>query len=148
MKLDESLGFLINHAGRRISQLLTHHYQSFDITTEQWVVLNRLAEQDGISQKELSLRAEKDQTNVTRILDHLQRKGFIERRSNPLDRRSFLAFITDKGRELNQQLIPIEEQVIQSILRGVTEEELNGFTKVLVHITNNANQDIRHWEET
>lgn len=109
MKLEDSFGFLINHAGRRMSQLLTLHFQAYDITTEQWTVLHRLAEQDGISQKELARRTEKDQTNITRILDHLQRKGLIERRANASDRRSFLTYITDKGRGLDQTLVPIEQ---------------------------------------
>ena len=66
MSIDHSLGFVLNHAGRRLTQLLTLRFQPYDMTTEQWSVLNRLDEEDGISQKELAIRSEKDQTNVTR----------------------------------------------------------------------------------
>ncbi|WP_284640100.1 MarR family winged helix-turn-helix transcriptional regulator [Paenibacillus silviterrae] len=147
MKLEDSFGFLINHAGRRMSQLLTLHFQAYDITTEQWTVLHRLAEQDGISQKELARRTEKDQTNITRILDHLQRKGLIERRANASDRRSFLTYITDKGRGLDQTLVPIEQRVISSVMRGFTEEQIHILRELLIQMTQNTNQDIREREE-
>jgi DNA-binding MarR family transcriptional regulator len=146
MTLDDSLGFIINHAGRRISHLVSLHFQPYDITIEQWTVLARLAEKDGINQKELARRAEKDQTNITRILDLLQRKGLIERRPNPEDRRSFYIFITDKGRDLNQVLIPVEHQVLQSLLRGLSETQLRAMQDALHQITANANEDIQQRE--
>lgn len=143
MKLEDSLGFMINHAGRRMSQLLTIRFQPDDITTEQWTVLTRLAEQDGISQKELARRAEKDQTNMTRILDQLERKGLIERKANAADRRSFLAFITAKGRSLNEKLVPVEQEVIGSVMAGLTEEELRILRTALRHVADKANLSIR-----
>lgn len=147
MNIDHSLGFIINHAGRRLSQLLSLHYQSYDITTEQWTVLNRLAEQDGITQKNLAHRAEKDQTNITRILDQLERKGLVQRRPNAVDRRSFLTFITDKGRSLNEVLLPIERQVVKSTLDGLSVEDIERLRTMLVQITKNANRSIKDLEE-
>lgn len=147
LNIDHSLGFIINHAGRRLSQLLSLHYQSYDITTEQWTVLNRLAEQDGITQKNLAHRAEKDQTNITRILDQLERKGLVQRRPNAVDRRSFLTFITDKGRSLNEVLLPIERQVVKSTLDGLSVEDIERLRTMLVQITKNANRSIKDLEE-
>ncbi|TVY07833.1 MarR family winged helix-turn-helix transcriptional regulator [Paenibacillus cremeus] len=147
MTLDNSLGFILNHTGRKMSQLLTLQFQPHDITTEQWTVLHRLAEQDGISQKELAKRAEKDQTNITRILDHLERKGLVERRTNAEDRRSFLTYITEAGRTLDSTLVPIENQVIRSVLHGLTEEQIQTLRELLLHLTRNANQGILEWEE-
>lgn len=147
MNIDHSLGFMINHAGRRLSHLLSIRYQPYDITTEQWAVLNRLAERDGISQKDLAQRAEKDQTNVTRILDQLERKGLVERRPNAVDRRSFLTFITDKGKSLNEVLLPVEKEVINSVLHGLSEEEKDLLRAMLNRITRNANRIINEVEE-
>ncbi|MBP1153321.1 MULTISPECIES: MarR family transcriptional regulator [unclassified Paenibacillus] len=147
MNIDHSLGFIINHAGRRLSHLLSLHYQPYAITTEQWTVLNRLAEQDGISQKDLAQRAEKDQTNITRILDQLERKGLVERRPNAVDRRSFLTFITDKGKSVNEVLLPVEKEVINSALQGLSKEEIDLLRVMLNRITRNANRIINEVEE-
>ncbi|NOV00907.1 MarR family transcriptional regulator [Paenibacillus sp. LMG 31457] len=148
MKLEHSLGFILNHAGRRMTQLLSHRFQPYDMTTEQWVVLNRLACEDGITQKLLAIRAEKDQTNITRILDQLERKGMVERRANEQDRRSFLTFITDQGRAMNGILTPIEQEVITSLLGDFTEAEASLLKELLVRITQEANARIKEVEES
>ncbi|WP_139490346.1 MarR family winged helix-turn-helix transcriptional regulator [Brevibacillus dissolubilis] len=143
---DDSLGFRLNYAARRISQLLALRMAPYDITTEQWSTLNRLAEQDGISQKDLARRVGKDQTNVTRILDQLERKGLAERRPNAEDRRSFLAFVTDAGLALNETVSPIEEEVIKSLVYGVSDEQLHIFSQVLRQITETAETEIKEME--
>lgn len=148
MQLDHSLGFILNHAGRRMTQLLSHQFQPYDMTTEQWVVLHRLACEDGITQKLLAIRAEKDQTNITRILDQLERKGMVERRANEQDRRSFLTFITDQGRAMNDILTPIEQKVIASLLSGFTEEQSSQLRQLLIQITQEANARIKEVEES
>jgi DNA-binding MarR family transcriptional regulator len=147
MKLDDSLGFVLNNAARKTSQVLSNYFRPYDITTEQWTVLNRLAEGDGISQKELSLRSEKDPTNVTRILDQLERKGLIKRKMKEDDRRAFLAFITEEGIRLNQALVPIEQAFVESLLSGLSQDQIVQLHKVLTQITNKANLHILEMEE-
>jgi DNA-binding MarR family transcriptional regulator len=147
MKLDDSLGFVLNNAARKTSQVLSNYFRPYDITTEQWTVLNRLAEGDGISQKELSLRSEKDPTNVTRILDQLERKGLIKRKMKEDDRRAFLAFITEEGIRLNQALVPIEQAFVESLLSDLSQDQIVQLQKMLIQITNKANLHILEMEE-
>ncbi|MFB9326779.1 MarR family winged helix-turn-helix transcriptional regulator [Paenibacillus aurantiacus] len=147
MHIDDSLGFLINHAGRRLTLLLALRYQPHEITTEQWSVLNRLYEQDGITQKELARRSEKDQTNITRILDQLERKGLAVRKANEADRRSFLTYITPKGRELNETLLPIEQEVIQSVLGGMNTDDVAQLRRLLKQVTVAAERTIEQLGE-
>lgn len=147
LKLDDSLGFMLNHAGRRVSYLLSLRLQTHGITTEQWKVLARLMEQDGINQKDLAQRAEKDQANITRILDQLERKELVERRANAVDRRSFLTYMTEKGRALTEILIPIEQAVVGSVLGNLTDEQTANLRALLIHITDNANTCIHEVEE-
>lgn len=138
MEMDESYGFLVNHAGRRMSQAITAGFAPYDITLEQWVVLHRLSEGDGVTHKALGARSEKDPTNITRIVDQLTRKGLVERRSHPEDRRCSLLFITEAGRELDAVLTPIEQEVIASVLEGLDPSELSNLRKALQHIATRA----------
>ena len=108
------------------------------MTPEQWTVLKRLAEQDGISQKELALKSEKDQPTVTRILDILERKELIYKQKNVEDRRSFLIFITDKGMTAKNELAPfIEGLYEETILKGISEKDLEVYKSVLSQINEN-----------
>lgn len=124
MRIKESLGYIITNTGRKITQHLTHRFQEYGITSEQWGVLQTLTEEDGITQAELSRRTEKDPTNVTRILDQLERKEMIRREANKGDRRSFLIYVTESGRSTSQKLLPVELEFTQSYLKHFSKEDL------------------------
>ena len=68
-----------------------------DVTPEQWVVLFRLYEREGLTQSELGDRTVKDKTTVTRILDRLEKKGLLYRRRDTRDRRSQRIYLTESG---------------------------------------------------
>jgi DNA-binding MarR family transcriptional regulator len=144
MKPDDSIGFIVNYAGRVITKLLNQHFHSFDITAEQWAVLNRLAEDDkNFQQKELAKRVGKDPTNVTRILDQLERKGWIQRIRNETDRRSYLPQLTEKGRELNNLLTPIEVEVMKKVVDGLSDEQLDQLKRIFSRINQNVQHHLR-----
>jgi DNA-binding MarR family transcriptional regulator len=80
---------------------------------------------DNITQRELSKRTEKDPTNITRILDQLERKGWIERKANATDRRSYLIYVTPSGRALSELLLPIEQEVTSNIEALLSQNNLD-----------------------
>ncbi|MGG3912519.1 MarR family winged helix-turn-helix transcriptional regulator [Rossellomorea vietnamensis] len=138
MSRDETIGLYTSHTVKNIIRFLTLHLKDFDVTPEQWTVLKRLAEQDGISQKQLAMRSEKDQPTVTRILDILERKELIYKQKNAEDRRSFLIFITEKGMKAKEELSPFIEKLYEdTILKGISEEELEVYKSVLSQINVN-----------
>lgn len=138
--IEESLGFIISRTNQKLSNYLTRKFKPYDITPEQWGLLNRLWEKDGISQKELSEITMKDQTTVTRILDKLERKGLIKRQTCPNDRRSFLIFLTDTGRNLEDQLVPIAYEVLDEALQGISEKEIKQLKVLLNRIFINVDK--------
>jgi len=125
---------------RKLSNFLTRKFKPYDITPEQWGVLNRLWEKDGISQKEISLITIKDQTTLTRILDKLESKGLIKRQTSPDDRRSFLIFLTDAGRNLEDKLVPIASEALDEALQGLSEEEIKQLKVLLNKIFMNVDE--------
>ncbi|MEG9295631.1 MarR family transcriptional regulator [Mangrovibacillus sp. Mu-81] len=136
---DEAFGLFTNNTVKNIIRFLSFNMKDFDITPEQWTVLKRLAENDGINQKELAVKAEKDQPTVTRILDILERKELISKQKNEEDRRSFILFITDKGLAVKDELTPfIEDLWEKKILSGISEEELKVYRSVLVKMNENV----------
>ncbi|WP_145033707.1 MarR family winged helix-turn-helix transcriptional regulator, partial [Micrococcus luteus] len=98
----------------------------------------RLSEQDGITQKELAWIADKDQANLTKILDILERKHLVRRSRNEEDRRSFLIYITEEGRKLHGELVGrINRLYREEVLAGIPEAELALFSEMLKRINRN-----------
>ncbi|MBU2699986.1 DNA-binding MarR family transcriptional regulator [Sporomusaceae bacterium BoRhaA] len=140
LNIDDSLGYIISTVARKVNQYFSVSFQSFDITSEQWAVLNKLAEQDGISQRQLSERTEKDPNNITKILDQLEKKGWIKRAANPQDRRSFLINITENGRLLIKQVAPLEERLMSSLYASLSVDEIALLRKILFKLNMNINR--------
>lgn len=127
----DTLGFIICHADLKMKNNLLRKLKSFEITTEQWMIMNRLFESGGISQKELSERTLKDQGSLTRTLDRMEKKGLVKRQINPSDRRSFLISLTDKGLAVRNRIVPIAVECIEDAVKGFTEEEVDTLAALL-----------------
>ena len=138
-KLDNSFGYLINLAAQRLKYELhkTFQVKGLDITPEQWAVLNRLWEQDGLSQVELAERTFKDKPGTTRILNLLEQKGVVTRRRDAEDGRVLHVFLTKAGKDLKEKLIPCAEEVIAKSGQDLTKEEVAQFKQTLIKILNN-----------
>jgi DNA-binding MarR family transcriptional regulator len=82
LSLDESLGFLLYRSHIQVSAALRNAFQDagYDLTPEQWAVLLRLREQEGLNQSNLGEKTYKDRHNITRILKQLDKRGYIEKR--------------------------------------------------------------------
>ncbi|MGE7667163.1 MarR family winged helix-turn-helix transcriptional regulator [Ureibacillus composti] len=142
MRLDDAIGFIINNTGRNLTLLLNKKFSQYGITTEQWTLLKRLDEQDGINIKELTQRVGKDQGNVTRILELLEKGGLVKRTPNPADKRSSLVFLTEEGKGITENLIPIDEELHRNALNGLSEEDLTVFKKVISKINENIKKEL------
>ncbi|MGH7882039.1 MAG: MarR family winged helix-turn-helix transcriptional regulator [Candidatus Dormibacteraceae bacterium] len=135
--LDRSLGFVINRTAMRLEVALDRALAPHDVTPQQWAVLNRLWEQDGLSQRELAERTFKDPPNTARILDRLEDKALIVRQTAPNDRRVTLIFLTDEGRALRPRLVPLALDILQRGTDGLGSAELDSALRVLNRIYDN-----------
>lgn len=132
-----SIGFQLGYTYRRASNLFLSKLKPFDITPEQWSVLNQIAISEGLNQKEVAARLDKDQPTTTRILDLLEKKGLIYREVSPHDRRAFLLHITESGQALLASTMPLEQECGRLISEGINSHEMELFKDILSRM--NAN---------
>jgi len=136
-KEENTLGFILYQADLKIKNNLLRRIKSFAINTEQWGIMNILYEEDGINQKELAARSLKDQAALTRTLDKLQNRGLIIRQVSPSDRRAFLIFLTDEGKELRKKIEPIAIECLEAAVKGFTSGEISTLKTLLRRVTAN-----------
>jgi DNA-binding MarR family transcriptional regulator len=109
----------------------------YDITPEQFGVLARLSGEQGLNQAQLGERMLKDRHNMTRILNLLQKRGYIERRPDNKDRRIFRIFLTESGRGVQEELTPIVSKHLDELLDGVLDDDQQTICKSLKQIVTN-----------
>lgn len=139
-QIDETLGFLVNRTAIVMRQRLETEFKrrGYKITAEEWVLLNRLWQADGRTQKYLAESTVRDQTTVTRLVDRLEKKGLVKRVPDPADRRIVLARLTAKGRKLEGALIPIAlSTVIARAGAGIARRDMATTLKTLRRVLDN-----------
>ena len=104
---------------------------------DQWIVLGPIWENDGVSHKEISEYCLKDKTSVTKIIDTLEKKNLVVRVSDQLDHRVKRVVLSNKGKELFLQAIPIMELTRDQLRDGITEQDIESLRSVLTKIYNN-----------
>lgn len=96
---------------------------TISITNEQWVVLKTIASQTGITQTEISKRTLKDKTNITRILDLLEKGGYIRRNKDESDRRIYRITLSSKGASVLESVTPLVDEGELIVCNALTELE-------------------------
>lgn len=109
----------------------------FNIAPEQNLIMMLLWEKDGIYQNDIAKKLNKDKTNIARMIFNLENKGFIRRIQVENDRRSLKVYLTEKGKNLGEKVIPVAEEFNQVVCKDVTEEELTELRRILQKIRNN-----------
>jgi DNA-binding MarR family transcriptional regulator len=123
--IDSAVGYAVGHAAARIKIALRRAFAAagHDVTPDQWVVLYRLLENEGLTQVALGERTVKDKTTITRILDRLEARELLTRRRDPDDRRSQRLYLTDAGRTLALALVPIVQAFADAAYADLTEND-------------------------
>ena len=139
LKSDINLGMLIGQVHRLSTKKFVQnsHNSGLDISMDQWIVLGPIWENEGISHKEISEYCLKDKTSVTKIIDTLEKKNLVVRVPDQLDHRVKRVVLSNKGKELFLQAIPIMEQTRDELRDGITEQDIESLRSVLTKIYNN-----------
>ena len=112
--------------------------REFGISQPQYNVLRILrgAGAEGLCRNEISARMVTATPDMSRLLDRMERSGWITRERGENDRRQVSTFITDSGRKLLTLMeSPINQQT-HRLLEGVKSSDLKMLLDVLAQIRN------------
>lgn len=134
--IDQAIGYVVGHAAARIKMALRRVFAAagHDVTPDQWVVLYRLHETDGLTQVGLGERTVKDKTTVTRILDRLESRKLLIRRRDPDDRRSQRLHLTPEGEATVRRLVPLVRAFAAEAYADLTEDDKDSLRRLLMRI--------------
>ncbi|MBC8015802.1 MAG: MarR family transcriptional regulator [Sporomusaceae bacterium] len=137
MDFNHVLGFILYKTQRKLQNALHQQLKEFDITPEQWGMLRCLAENEGVAPTELAEIILKDKPNTTRIAEKLKNKGLVTYQASMTDKRSYLIFITEKGTELLEQVLPITMSLNQQAVKGIPQEKIEELKSLLSKVYHN-----------
>lgn len=100
-------------------------FRPHGLTEAQFNVLNVLGDSPaGRSQRELSDVLVVDRSNITGLLDRMEKCGWVKRSDHPSDRRVYLVSLTAAGQKLWQAVLPEYVAAVRQVTHAVPAADL------------------------
>ena len=135
--VEETTGYLLAKVCRAHRGSVGALLSGLGLHVGQEMVLLELWKADGLKGSELAERLGVEPPTVTRMTRRMESCGFVERRPDPSDARSFRVHLTEKGRTLGEPVAHIWREAEKKTLRGINPEETLVLRRLLVRIREN-----------
>ena len=135
--MDENIGTMLAQVSRLIRRSFDERARAIGVTRPQWQVLSILKRNSGINQGGLAEILEVEPITAGRMIDRLQEAKLVERRPDPMDRRVWRLYLTQKGAALLDHLLPLANETFQTALEGISEAEQAQLLDMLDRIRTN-----------
>ena len=135
--LDRNFGFLLHDVARLMRTVFDRRGRELGLTRSQWWVLTMLYAKEGVTQSELADFMELEKPTLGRLLDRLEEKEWVERRTDTLDRRVNRLYLTDKVQEVMRALRNTAADVRKDALGNLGDAERERFIDTLLKIKTN-----------
>ena len=138
--LDDFLIYQIYGSARllrfQLQKLLDENEPNF--TPEQAFLLYKLYMNDGQSQRQLADKILNDYPNITRLIDKLEKKGYVRRVVDENDRRMFKIYMSEEGKSRFNSFIPLIMHQRRKLLENISSDEEKIVKDVLKRIEQNV----------
>jgi MarR family transcriptional regulator for hemolysin len=130
-------GFLVKDVARMHSKNFERLAASLNLTLAQCKVLAGIERNEGLSQVKLAESADTDPMTLVRILDRMERDGWVERRPDPVDRRARRLYLTPEAAPVIAEMWAIAEESRTQALDGLSAEQREQLLDLLLHVQGN-----------
>lgn len=112
--------------------------KGFELTPEQFLILDLVQEYGELYQRQICEITLKDRANVARIIKILEDKGFINREEASNGRRIYKITVTELGKKIRDLMKVTAVELRDILMTNITEEELEITLATLKKVYENA----------
>ena len=128
---ERHIGFLISDVARLLRTAFDRRVKGLGLTRSQWLVINRLHRRPGATQSELAEMLEVEKATAGRMVDRMEKKGWVVRRPDAGDRRVNRLHLTAEADLIQVQLAPIAERTVDDALSLLSASEKDQFSEAM-----------------
>lgn len=129
---EKKLGFLIANLFNDYTNYMNSYLKEMDLTLSQTRVLLVLALNNCVSIDYLAEKANIGKSSVTKSVKILEKKGFLTKEIDPKDNRKKIVKITKKGKEIQKAALQINDEIEESIISKIGENEIKALKEQLI----------------
>ena len=139
LDFENSIGFAIKNTSKSLEKALDVELRGlYGLSGGKWKAIIALSIQNGLSQRDLAERIFVDGTTLVPIIDNMEKKGLVERRTDPKDRRNNHVFLTTKSELLVDPIIDSILRLRKIVYKNISEKDLEFARNILMKIIENA----------
>jgi MarR family transcriptional regulator for hemolysin len=138
---EQSIAYWAHMVSRAFERALNRELAPHGITYRQWQVLGWLALEKELTQSQLADRLRVEPPTLVRILDCMERDGWIERHASPTDRRKKLIRPTERVQPVWDQILTCARRVRARAAEGIPPADLDKARRVLAAVRDNLLAD-------
>jgi len=144
MIINKQVGMFLNLVHNRFKQYVAAIFeeQGFNITPEQFLVMDALWDEGVLTQQQIANYMLKDKNSVVKLVDGLEERKLVKRASNPKDRRQNLIEVTEYAIAVKDKITELAMEAVDHIINGISKRDLQTFINVLSKMAENMNNDI------
>jgi MarR family transcriptional regulator for hemolysin len=135
--LSRNYGFLLMDVSRLMRTVYDRRVKGVGLTRSQWWVLNHLFRTPGVKQTELAAILEIERATLGRLLDRLEKKGWVRREDDASDRRVWRVHLTKAAEPAMRRLRTQAAKLRSDALAGLSAKERERFVDTLLAIKAN-----------
>ena len=132
-----SIGYWCSIAAHQYFARLQEKLRHLDITHWFFVLLTIEEGKGKLSQQELADQLDLDKVAMTRALDHLGQKGYVERCDCEGDRRKYLIKLTPKAKPAVKAIRKAYEELNDEAMKGMKKSERKEFMEQIDLVVHN-----------
>lgn len=136
----ESLAYQVVDIGRLFGRVFDRRVAHLDLTRAQWRTLKRLGHAEGVTQVELADQLDMEPIAVGRVIDRLQKAGFIERRADPADRRVWRLYLRPQSGQVTDEVEEVALALRHEVMAGISAADLATTLSVLDRVRERLTQ--------
>ena len=120
-------------------------YREVHLSTIKLIVLRVLASNNGVmTPSEIAEWTQTERHNITELVNRMKREGLVTAERNNRDRRFVNITLTDKGREVLGQTMPVAREIVNQVMSSTTESDAILLEKLLRVLRQNAQGRLEH----
>lgn len=115
----------------------------FDLTKNQLILL-RCISMGVKSQSELSVITHRNKSSLTRLVQGMEKKGLVERTMSESDKRHQVVVLTEDGKTLYEQAMPVVEACFKQMESGLTKKQVEQTKEILFRMQQNVEKELEN----
>ncbi|HLS10206.1 MarR family transcriptional regulator [Lentibacillus sp.] len=110
-------------AAKSLTEYVKKDISRYDMKTSDFAVLEALYHKGNLTVKQISEAVLINAGSMTYVIDKLEAKDLLERRPCKDDRRAVYIHITEKGKQLMNDIFPKHQEAIEEVFQELTADE-------------------------